>query len=117
MAVCSLLSAAALWCCFVWLAVVPPGYFLPQGASMQKCGAAKFREGWVLHSDPKAETCTPCGDGIDSEPRDLDENPKAANGTLVRATSASCCKCAVLLRAVAAAVAVTAGMTAQNTKH
>lgn len=83
--------------CCVWLAVVPPGYFLPQGANMQQCGATTFRESWVMHSDPKAATCTPCGDGIDSEPRDLDENPKAENGTLVRATSASCCEFPTLL--------------------
>ncbi len=46
-----------------------------------------------MYNDPKGQACTLCGDGISSEPRDLDENPKAANGTLVRATSASCCEC------------------------
>ena len=64
---------------------------------MQQCGAGNFREGWVMHSDPKATSCTACGEGIGSEPRDLDENPKAQNGSLVRATSASCCECALLL--------------------
>jgi hypothetical protein len=47
-----------------------------------------------MYSDPKASTCTPCGDGISSEPRDLDENPKAQTGSLVRATSSSCCESA-----------------------
>lgn len=81
-------------CCFGLcnLAVVPPGYFLPAGASMQQCSASTFREGWLMFSDLKATACTPCGQGISSEPRDLDENPKAQNGSLVRATSASCCK-------------------------
>jgi hypothetical protein len=50
-----------------------------------------------MFSDPKAKACTPCGDNIASEPRDLDENPKAANGSLVRATSASCCEYRVYL--------------------
>lgn len=59
---------------------------------MEQCVATTFREGWVMYNDPKAETCTPCGDGIGSEPRDLDENPKATNGSLVRATSTSCCE-------------------------
>lgn len=45
-----------------------------------------------MFSDPKALSCTPCGQGIQSEPRDLDENPLAVNGSLVRATSASCCE-------------------------
>ena len=59
---------------------------------MTQCTVGNFREGWVMYSDPKASTCTPCGDGISSEPRDLDENPKAQNGSLVRATSSSCCE-------------------------
>lgn len=46
-----------------------------------------------MYSDPKATSCSPCGDNIRSEPRDLDENPLAPNGTLVRATSSSCCEC------------------------
>ena len=75
----------------VCLAVVPPGYYVPE-ATMEQCPAGSFREGWVMHSDPKAATCTLCGDNIGSEPRDLDENPKAQNGSLVRATSASCCE-------------------------
>ena len=73
-------------------AVVPPGYFLAEASTMTPCFAGYFREGWLMFSDPKATTCTPCGDGIDSEPRDLDDNPRVANGTLTRATSASCCE-------------------------
>jgi len=68
--------------------MVPPGYYLTP--NMVTCGSGTFREGWLMASDPKATTCTPCGDGIQSEPRDLDENPLVANGTLVRATSTSC---------------------------
>jgi hypothetical protein len=76
-----------------YFTVVPPGYFIPvQNEDMQQCGAGNFREGWVMYNDPKAQTCTTCGDGIGSEPRDLDENPRAINGSLVRATSASCCE-------------------------
>jgi hypothetical protein len=73
--------------------MVPPGYYLPAtGGSMTPCGAGTFREGWVMFSDPKAVACRPCGDGINSEARDLDENPLVANGTLARATSFSCCE-------------------------
>jgi hypothetical protein len=76
-------------------AVVPPGYYL-SASSMLKCGntatGGTFREGWVMYSDPKAQNCTACGDNILSEPRDLDENPLAPNGTLVRSTSTSCCE-------------------------
>lgn len=64
---------------------------------MPKCEDGKFREGWVMYSDPKASTCTLCGDNIRSEARDLDENPLAPNGTLVRATSTSCCEYPLLL--------------------
>jgi hypothetical protein len=72
-------------------AVVPPGYIVSSG-SMVLCSSGTFREGWLMFSDPRATTCTACGDNILSEPRDLDENPLAANGSLVRATSTSCCK-------------------------
>jgi hypothetical protein len=75
--------------------VVPPGYFLPAGANMTKCAngtSGNFREGWVMYSDPRATACTSCGDGIYSEARDLDENPLAVNGSMVMATSASCCE-------------------------
>lgn len=74
--------------------MVAPGYMLPAGANMTTCAAGSYREGWVMFSDPKAAACTLCGDGISSEARDLDENPLAANGTLVRATAFSCCECA-----------------------
>jgi hypothetical protein len=63
---------------------------------MTLCGSGSFRDGWVMYSDPKASSCTPCGDGIRSEARELDENPLAANSSLIRATSASCCKWHVL---------------------
>ena len=59
---------------------------------MAPCPDYYFREGWLMFSDPKATSCTPCGDNIRSEPRDLDVNPLAANGSLVRATSTSCCE-------------------------
>jgi hypothetical protein len=59
---------------------------------MVACDSGTFREGWVMFSDPRASTCTECGANILSTPRDLDENPKVANGSLTRATSASCCK-------------------------
>jgi hypothetical protein len=47
----------------------------------------------VLWSDMRALSCAFCGDNIRSEPRDLDEDPRAANGSLVRATPTSCCEC------------------------
>jgi hypothetical protein len=72
-------------------AVVPPGYLIQAGALAQ-CGEGTYRERWVMASDPAALACTQCGTGISSEPRDLDENPLAANSSLVRATSTSCCK-------------------------
>jgi hypothetical protein len=53
-----------------------------------------------MHSDPRATTCTACGTGIQSEPRDLDENPLAANGSYVCATSSSCCECCWVLAVV-----------------
>jgi len=74
------------------LAAVPPGSFIQGGSSLTPCGPGSFRERWLLASDPRATSCTPCGTGISSEPRDLDEHPLAANGSLVRATSTSCCK-------------------------
>ena len=73
-------------------AVVPPGYFVPTQSTMTSCTAGYFREGWLMYNDPKASSCTPCGENIDSEPRDLDENPLVANGTLTRATPTSCCE-------------------------
>ena len=73
-------------------AVVPPGYFVPTQSTMTSCTAGYFREGWLMYNDPKAATCTACGENIDSEPRDLDENPLVANGTLTRATPTSCCE-------------------------
>jgi hypothetical protein len=79
--------------CLPPAAVVPPGYYLAPGSNMTQCGNTTFREGWVMFSDPKAAACAPCGDGISSEPRDLDVHPLAASGALVRATSASCCEC------------------------
>jgi hypothetical protein len=51
----------------------------------------------VMYSDPRATACTSCGDGIFSEARDIDENPLAPNGTLVMATSSSCCESHLLL--------------------
>lgn len=73
--------------------VVPPGYRLPaDGSAMASCANGTFREGWAMFSSPAAQNCTPCGDGISSEPRDVDVHPLAANGTFVRATSASCCE-------------------------
>lgn len=93
-------------------AVVPPGYVVSSG-SMVLCSSGTFREGWLMFSDPRATTCTACGDNILSEPRDLDENPLAANGSLVPASSASCCEytacnsypcCWVLLRQKALSV-------------
>jgi hypothetical protein len=77
--------------CFAAPTVVPPGY-LTTPASMAPCPPGTFRQGWLLHSDPGASSCSACGAGIASEPRDLDENPLAANGSLVRATAASCCE-------------------------
>lgn len=75
-------------------AVVPPGYFLPTGSSsMVKCDTGAFRDGWLMFSDPRAVSCTPCGTGIASEARELDANPLATPGSYVRATSASCCEC------------------------
>jgi len=59
---------------------------------MTQCPTGSFREGWLMHSDPKATACTPCGDNISSEPRDLDENPRVVNGSLVSATPTSCCE-------------------------
>jgi hypothetical protein len=85
---------------------VPPGYYLAPGSNMTQCGNTTFREGWVMFSDPKAAACAPCGDGISSEARDLDENPLAANGTLVRATPFSCCECRHLLAVPLAACLV-----------
>lgn len=73
-------------------AVVPPGYAL-SGGSMAPCDNGFFRDGWVLYSDPKAASCTPCGEGISSDAREADENPLAVNGSLVRVTSDSCCEC------------------------
>jgi hypothetical protein len=64
---------------------------------MTTCPSGTYREGWLLQSDPKADSCTPCGEGISSEPRDLDQNPLVAEGSLVRATSASCCKSDTLM--------------------
>lgn len=59
---------------------------------MLECDNGDFREGWALWSEVRAERCQMCGDNIRSEPRDLNENPKAANGSLVRGTPSSCCK-------------------------
>jgi hypothetical protein len=80
-------------------AVVPPGYFLSAG-DLAKCAPGGFREGWVLFSDPKATQCSVCGGSISSEAREVDVNPLAGNGSLVSATSASCCeyKASLLLR-------------------
>lgn len=73
-------------------AVVPPGYLIQNG-TLGQCGPGFYRERWVMYSDPKGQACTPCGAGIQSEPRDLDEHPLAVNGSLVRAASTSCCEC------------------------
>jgi hypothetical protein len=59
---------------------------------MTLCPSQFYREGWLLYNNPTATSCTPCGEGIRSEPRDLDENPLAAADSRVRATSTSCCK-------------------------
>jgi hypothetical protein len=62
---------------------------------MTKCAnstSGSFREGWVMYNDAKGASCTPCGEGIYSEARELDENPMANNGSMVMATSASCCE-------------------------
>jgi hypothetical protein len=76
---------------------VPPGYFIQSAnaapTAMAQCGPGLYRERWVMFADPRALNCTACGQGIQSEPRDLDENPLAVNGSLVRATSTSCCEC------------------------
>lgn len=75
--------------------MVPPGYrILADGtlSSMLKCDAGTYREGWVGFSDLRASSCTPCGTGISSEPRDLDQNPLAGSGSLVMASPASCCE-------------------------
>lgn len=73
-------------------AVVPPGYMISNNA-MAQCDSGFYRSDWVMYSDPRARSCTPCGDGIQSEPQDSDETPLAAPGTLVRGSSASCCEC------------------------
>lgn len=80
---------------------MPPGYVIANGALAQ-CGSSLYRPLWVLFSDPRAQACLPCGANIQSEPRDLDEHPLATNSSLVRASTASCCKC--LLRARAASM-------------
>lgn len=82
-------------------AVVPPGYFTAP-VSMALCPPGTYRQAWLLHSDPGASSCTACGVGIGSEPRDLDENPLATNGSLVRATVASCCESAKSCRGMSA---------------
>jgi hypothetical protein len=46
-----------------------------------------------MHSDSLGASCTTCGTGISSEARDLDTHPLASSGSLVRATSSSCCEC------------------------
>jgi hypothetical protein len=107
-------SADVCCCCLLRLcfrprpltthAVVPPGYYIITSSGMTLCpqGTAAtpptsagspgtFREGWVMYSDPKATTCTSCGEGILSEPRDKNDNPMSTVA-LVQATSASCCK-------------------------
>jgi hypothetical protein len=76
--------------------VVPPGYFVT-GAALLPCANGTYRTSWLLTTDPQAALCTACGTGIASEPRDLDENPLVANGSLARATSASCCECVAWL--------------------
>jgi hypothetical protein len=46
----------------------------------------------LLFSDPRATSCRGCGSGIASEARELDQHQLAPSGSLVRASSASCCK-------------------------
>ena len=78
---------------------VPPGYFVSSASgspTLAPCGESSYRERWVMFSDTRAQTCTPCGQGIQSEPRDMDEHPLAVNGSYTRATSASCCECCFL---------------------
>lgn len=73
--------------------VVPPGYVLRNDStSMAQCGNGEYRPGWLLVSDPRATTCLLCGENIASEARDLDENPLASQGALVRANSECCCE-------------------------
>jgi len=76
-----------LWC------IQPPVPFAFQLLlTVLLCVSACVCSPGVLWSDGRAVLCSLCGDNIRSEPRDLDENPKVANGSLIRATSTSCCK-------------------------
>lgn len=82
------------------LPVVPPGYWIPVEAGnkqdMIHCANSTFRSEWVMFNAEAANSCTSCGDGINGEARDMDVNPLAANSSLARATSASCCECLCL---------------------
>lgn len=46
----------------------------------------------VLWSNPEGLNCTLCGDNIDSNATDPNENPLAPPGLLVKASTSSCCK-------------------------
>jgi hypothetical protein len=64
----------------------------------------------VLWSSPSGQDCRLCGDNIASEARDLDEHPQAINGSLVRASSFSCCEyqchcvCNLMLKIISVAI-------------
>jgi hypothetical protein len=73
-------------------AVVPPGYFLPTNGDMLKCENGTFRSEWIMAGDPRSSSCTTCGTGIFSEPKEQDDNPMAPASSRVASTSASCCK-------------------------
>ena len=93
-------TVGALFLCCAYAvscSVVPPGYFISATtATLAPCGPGYYRERWAMISGARAQTCTPCGQGIQSEARDMDEHPLAANGSYARATSASCCECCLV---------------------
>jgi hypothetical protein len=98
--------------------VVPPGYFLAQASNstdgvLTKCpgnvnGQGYYRSGWVGYKlaisqltgqAAGTDVCTPCGEGILSEPKQQDEiiDPDAVITFnpwpgLVAATKDSCCE-------------------------
>lgn len=73
-------------CCIVIPAPCRSIYLIHAHALLM-CARLHTGASW---SQASAKQCVICGDGINSEARDVDEHPLAINGSLVRATTASC---------------------------